>query len=120
MNYYAELGENSVVIRTVRTAEPTENMVPCDKRIIREDGSVYIGRLPRKGFWYQKEEDRFVTARLPVNVNTANFDTLRTLVGVDAVRAQAIIDGRPWASTSDLSSINGISQEMVDIWDIEV
>jgi len=55
-----------------------------------------------------------------INTNTADFDTLRALHGVDEVRAQAIIDGRPWADVNDLTTIQGISQEMVDSWDITV
>ena len=55
-----------------------------------------------------------------INVNTADFDTLRVLHGVDEVRAQAIIDGRPWNDVNDLITIQGISQEMVDSWDIMV
>ena len=54
------------------------------------------------------------------NINTADFDTLRELNGVDEVRAQAIIDGRPWNDVNDLITIQGISQEMVDSWDIMV
>lgn len=54
-----------------------------------------------------------------ININTADFCTLRTLRGVDEVRAQAIIDGRPWASIHDLSHITGINRRMVEGWDIE-
>ena len=54
------------------------------------------------------------------NINTTDFDTLRDLNGVDEVRAQAIIDGRPWTDVNDLTTIQGISQEMVDSWGITV
>lgn len=53
-----------------------------------------------------------------INVNTATFDELRSLHGIDEARAQDIIDGREWESINDLTSISGISQEMVDGWDI--
>ena len=54
------------------------------------------------------------------NINTADLDTLRDLNGVDEVRAQAIIDGRPWDDINDLVTIQGISQEMVDSWEVTV
>ena len=54
------------------------------------------------------------------NVNTATKDELRSLSGVDAVRAQAIIDGRPWSSTTDLATIQGISSDMIAGWYITV
>ena len=54
------------------------------------------------------------------NVNTATKTELRTLNGIDAVRAQAIIDGRPWANTQDLATIQGISSDMIAGWDITV
>ena len=40
--------------------------------------------------------------------------------GVDAVRAQAIIDGRPWASVDDLATIQGINSDMIAGWNVEV
>ena len=55
-----------------------------------------------------------------INVNTATKDELRSLSGVDAVRAQAIIDGRPWSSVDDLATIQGISSDMIAGWDITV
>ena len=70
---------------------------------------------------YTEEQLDALFGILPTtNVNTADFDTLRALHGVDEVRAQAIIDGRPWADVNDLTTIQGISQEMVDSWDITV
>ena len=54
------------------------------------------------------------------NVNTATKDELRSLSGVDAVRAQGIIDGRPCSSVDDLATIQGISSDMIAGWDITV
>ena len=66
----------------------------------------------------QEIRDRFPD---PVtNVNTASKSDLRKLKGIDAVRAQAIIDGRPWSSTDDLATIQGISADMIAGWNIEV
>ena len=67
-----------------------------------------------------EQMDALFGVLLATNVNTADFDTLRELNGVDEVRAQAIIDGRPWNDVNDLITIQGISQEMVDSWDIMV
>ena len=53
-----------------------------------------------------------------ININTATADELETLSGVGASLAQQIIDGRPWAKVDDLASISGISQSMVDSWEI--
>ena len=68
----------------------------------------------------EQQLDQLFGVLLATNVNTADFDTLRELNGVDEVRAQAIIDGRPWNDVNDLITIQGISQEMVDSWDIMV
>jgi len=56
----------------------------------------------------------------PVNVNTATVEELTSLHGVDTARASAIVDGRTWATVNDLSTIAGISQEMIDGWDVIV
>jgi len=76
-----------------------------------DDGGMYT---------WDEEAQEWVLIPDPTNVNTATFDELRELNGVDEVRAQAIIDGREWADINDLSSIQGISQEMIDSWDITV
>lgn len=55
-----------------------------------------------------------------VNVNTATAEELESLSGVGASLAQQIIDGRPWADVNDLTTIQGISQGMVDGWEITV
>ena len=65
-------------------------------------------------------KDRYPYPSDPINVNTATKDELRSLSGVDAVRAQAIIDGRPWSSVDDLATIQGISSDMIAGWDITV
>ena len=69
---------------------------------------------------WDEENQQWVIPAEPVDVNTTDFDTLRDLNGVDEVRAQAIIDGRPWADVNDLTTIQGISQEMVDSWEVTV
>ena len=43
-----------------------------------------------------------------IDLNTATFDELREIIHIDEVRAQAIIDGRLWASVNDLVQISGI------------
>ena len=53
-----------------------------------------------------------------ININTAAAGELESLSGVGAGLAQQIIDGRPWATIDDLANIPGISQGMVDSWEI--
>ena len=53
-----------------------------------------------------------------LNINTSTHQELTELSGVGSSLANAIIDGRPWNSINDLSSISGISQAMIDGWDI--
>ena len=55
-----------------------------------------------------------------ININTATAEELESLSGVGAGLAQQIIDGRPWATIDDLANISGISQGMVDSWEITV
>ena len=74
---------------------------------------------PDDGQFYIWDEDSQSWVA-PVNVNTATKTKLRTLNGVDAVRAQAIIDGRPWASVDDLTTIQGINSDMITGWNVEV
>lgn len=59
-DYYAVLDSKSIVTHAVRTTKPTKKMIPCTKKIIRENGGVYLGRLPRAGFRYDKDSDVFV------------------------------------------------------------
>ena len=49
------------------------------------------------------------------NINTASIDMLLEIQGIGPVTAQAIVDGRPWASVQDLVSISGVSQSTVDV-----
>ena len=73
--------------------------------------------------WQAKVDEireRFPYPSDPINVNTATKDELKSLSGVDAVRAQAIIDGRPWSSVGDLATIQGISSDMIAGWDITI
>jgi DNA uptake protein ComE-like DNA-binding protein len=55
-----------------------------------------------------------------INVNSATKTKLKSLNGVDAMRAQAIIDGRPWADINDLANVQGISQDMINGWSVKV
>lgn len=55
-----------------------------------------------------------------VNVNTATSDELQTLDGVGPSLAQKIIDDRPYDEVDDLTRVSGISQDMVDGWEVVV
>ena len=69
---------------------------------------------------WDEENQQWVIAAEPLNINTATADELESLSGVGASLAQQIIDGRPWAKVDDLANISGISQGMVDSWEITV
>jgi competence protein ComEA len=45
-----------------------------------------------------------------VNINTASMDLLDALPGIGPVKAQAIIDGRPYATIEDIMKVKGIKQ----------
>ena len=45
-----------------------------------------------------------------VNINTATKEQLDALPGIGPVKAQAIIDGRPYKKTEDIMKVKGIKQ----------
>jgi len=45
-----------------------------------------------------------------VNINTASKDQLDALPEIGPVKAQAIIDGRPYKKTEDIMKVKGIKQ----------
>ncbi len=45
---------------------------------------------------------------LPIDVNRADANTLASLPGIGPSRAQAIIEGRPYASVSELRRVPGV------------
>jgi len=50
----------------------------------------------------------FVLAVNKVNINSASLEELETLTGIGAVKAQAIIDARPFLTVDDLERVKGI------------
>jgi len=46
----------------------------------------------------------------PVNINTAILEELDSLFGIGPVRAQAIIDGRPYKAIEDVMKVKGIKE----------
>ena len=61
-------------------------------------------------------ETSFAAPHVPLDINHADSAALQSLDGVGEALAEAIIAGRPWDDPRDLSSINGISAEMVQGW----
>lgn len=53
----------------------------------------------------------FVSAAERVDINTASLEQLETLTGIGAVKAQAIIDSRPFSSVDDLLKVKGIGEK---------
>jgi DNA uptake protein ComE-like DNA-binding protein len=49
-----------------------------------------------------------------VDINKASVDDLKTLPGVDDMRAQSIVDGRPYDNTGQLVSKHVVSQAEYD------
>lgn len=53
-------------------------------------------------------------------VNFQDSEDLQTLTGVGATLAQRIIDHRPYQTVAELVEVQGISQSMVDGWEVMV
>ena len=55
-----------------------------------------------------------VFAQVKVNINTATSAELQTLPGIGPAKAQAIIDGRPYARIEDLLKVKGIGPKSLE------
>ncbi len=49
-----------------------------------------------------------------VNINTATKEEIEALPGIGSVKAQAIIDGRPYNTPEDIMKVKGIKQKTFD------
>lgn len=59
-----------------------------------------------------------ILGAVPLDLNLADAgDLIARLPGINSVRAQAIISGRPWREPGDIAIIGGISPEMVEAWE---
>jgi competence protein ComEA len=61
-----------------------------------------------------KAADSAVASDGKVDINTADLAALEALPGIGATIAKEIIDGRPWKSVDDLSSLRGLGKARLD------
>jgi len=98
---------------------------PRNVQIMWDDSSTFERMHPAliqlaeaMGYSSEQMDAIFGITPPPINVNTATQAELTELSGVGATTANAIIAGRPWSDTADLSSISGVSDTMVGSWNI--
>ena len=117
-----DMGELDAVKAVMEDPETPERVV-----IMWEDSARFNRMHPDllsfaqvMGYSEQQLDQLFGIGANAININTATAEELESLSGVGASLAQQIIDGRPWAKVDDLATISGISQGMVDSWEITV
>ena len=117
-----DMGELDAVKAVMADPETPERVV-----ILWEDAKRFNRMHPDllsfaqvMGYSEQQLDQLFGIGTNAINLNTATAGELESLSGVGAGLAQQIIDGRPWATIDDLANIPGISQGMVDSWEITV
>ncbi len=72
-----------------------------------------VKEAPSKAAKSLEKASKTVTKLAPgqkVNINTATKEQLDVLPGIGPVKAQAIIDGRPYKKTEDIMKVKGIKQ----------
>jgi len=77
---------------------------------ISEKASSETKAMTEKG---EKTKSKLAPGQL-ININTATKEELDALPGIGPVKAQAIIDGRPYNKPEDIMKVKGIKQKTYD------
>ena len=77
-------------------------------------GSTSAKTRTKKSGTSSESKSSTSSASTPVNVNTADLQTLETLPGIGPTLGQRIIDGRPYASVDDLEKVQGLSSTKIN------
>ena len=94
-----------------REAEPTASTPPVTPSTTR--GADKASQRPQREV-DREPSPRASTSGAKVNINTASQAELESLLGIGPVKAQAIIEGRPYRSVDEVMNVKGIKEGTYD------